>query len=393
MTQHGPVLEIDFDTPIDRRGTQSEKYDSLARNFGRADLLSLWVADMDFAAPACVREALRQRVQHPVFGYGHASDALLDHLLSWYQTRHGWRISPAQLSLAPGVVPSLFACVNALTGVGDRILVPTPVYPPFFSAVETNHRALVQSPLLRTTDGYALDLARLEREAKAGAKMLLLCNPHNPVGRVWRVDELQALIDLALRYELVVVSDDIHCDLVYPEHTYTPLAKLAPQELRLITAISPSKTFNIPALNVSSLVVSHPADLRAIQEVFARTAIYPGQPLSYLATEAAYTGGAPWLDRLLTYLDGNRRWVHEAVSTLPGIRCSLPEASCLLWLDCRELDLDAAALRRFFIEDAGLALNDGVSFGQGGEGYMRLNFGTQRALLERAIAQLRSALR
>lgn len=384
--------EIPFDTHIDRVGTQCEKYDGRKRVFGRDDVLALWVADMDFAAPACVREALARRMQHPVFGYSFAANEVLDSLCGWFERRHRWRIDAAQLMLTAGVVPSLFACVNALTDEGDAILVPTPVYPPFFTAVTSNHRRLVQSPLLETDDGYCLNLEHLEREAKAGAKMLVLCNPHNPVGRVWRPDELRQLIDLALRYAMIVVSDDIHCDLVYAGHTYTPLATLAPPELRLITAVSPSKTFNIPGLNLSGLVVSHASDKAAIETVFARAYVNIHNPLSLTAFEAAYTHGDAWLDSLLNYLDGNRRWMHKALNHLDGVETQLPEATCLMWLNCRSLALNDTDLARFFIDQAQVGLNPGYSFGEGGESFMRLNFGTQRRVLEKAWAQLKAAM-
>src|SRR5690606_9285559 len=224
-------MTFDFDTPIDRAGSACEKWDGRQAKFGRADVIPLWVADMDFAAPPCVQEALAARLAHPVFGYSYPQASLFDALYGWFARRHQWQIVPEQVLLTPGVVPSLFAAVQALTEVDDTVLVPTPVYPPFFAAVEQSGRRLVQSLLLRSGSGYQLDFDHLEQAAKAGAKMLLLCSPHNPVGRVWRVDELTRLIDLALRHRLILVSDDIHCDLTYPGVPHVPLATLAPPEL------------------------------------------------------------------------------------------------------------------------------------------------------------------
>lgn len=382
----------DFDVIIDRRGTHCEKYDQRVSKFGRADVTPLWVADMDFAAPECVQHALAERAAHPIFGYSFPADTLREAIFNWYQVRHNWQIDAAQWFLTPGVVPSLFASVNALTEAGDSILVPSPVYPPFFAAVEKNGRHLVPSPLLDTPAGYTLDFDHLEKAATAGAKMLLLCSPHNPVGRVWTQAELGRLIELALRHDLIVVSDDIHCDLVFPGQQHLPLAKLAPPELRLLTAVSPSKTFNIPGLNMASLVVSHAADRAAVQAVFARAHINSGNPFTLAAFEAAYTDGAGWLDGLLDYLAGNRELVKTRIDAMHGVNTRLQQASCLMWLDCRELGLNDAQLRRFFVESAGLGLNPGKDFGPGGEGFMRLNIGTQRVQLEAALDQLNAAL-
>lgn len=307
---------FNFDTPIDRTQTHCEKYGSRLAKFGRADVIPLWVADMDFAAPPCVQEALAQRLAHPVFGYSFAPDSLYESLYGWFERRHNWQIEPAQLMLTPGVVPSLFASIQALTNKGDGVIVPTPVYPPFFSAVKKSERELIVSPLKETDAGFELDFELLEQQAKQ-AKMLLLCSPHNPVGRVWTQTELEQLIALALRHDLIIVSDDIHCDLVLRtpsaegqgpsahqssrqtlgsrhQTNHTPLATLAPKALRLVTCISPSKTFNIPGLNLSALTASHAADKKAIQQVFGKLHINPFNPLNMTAFEAAYTGGDAW---------------------------------------------------------------------------------------------------
>jgi cystathionine beta-lyase len=384
--------DFDFDAVIDRTHTHCEKYDGRQQKFGRADVIPLWVADMDFAAPPCVREALVERAAHPVYGYTFPGDSLLENLLGWYQRRHHWQINPDQLLLTSGVMPSLFAAVNALTEPGDSILVPTPVYPPFFAAVETNHRRLVQSPLPYTEGGYRLDFDHLEQEARNGARMLLLCSPHNPVGRVWRECELKQLIDLALHHQLIIISDEIHCDLAYPGHTHIPLASLAPTELRWLTAISPSKTFNMPGLNLSALVVSHDADRKAVKDVLARSHVNPFNPFTLAAFEAAYGQGDAWLDALRGYLDGNRRFILQELACMRGIVAQSPEATCLVWLDCRQLGMNDWQLRDFFIRKAGLGLNEGNSFGLGGAGFMRLNIGTRRALLAQAMTSLAANL-
>lgn len=385
------MQEISFDTPIERSGSGAIKYDLRLERFGRADIMPLWVADMDFAAPACVRQALAERLNHPIFGYSQAQERLYESLFGWFARRHSWHIDPAQLMLTPGVVPSLYAAVQALTNPGDAVLVPSPVYPPFLSAVTQTGRRLIQSPLLETQTGFGFDFEHLEQQA-AEAKMLLLCSPHNPAGRIWSTDELNRLIDIALRHELVLVSDEIHCDLSYPGNKHICLARLAPPELRLLTAISPSKSFNIPGLNLSALVTAQETDRKALEGYFERQHLSPFNPLSMTAFTAAYEQGDAWLDSLRDYLAGNRALVAELLAREPRIRCHLPEASCLLWLDCRGLGLKPKVLRDFFIHQAGLGLNDGPSFGQGGEGFMRLNIGTQRKVLETAMRQLAGAL-
>lgn len=383
--------KINFDQEIDRVGTQCEKYDGRQAKFGTDDVLPLWVADMDFAVAPGIQQALTNRASHPLYGYTYADDEVIASQINWFLRRHNWKIDPKQLMLTPGVVPSLFAAVNALTAPGDGVIVITPVYPPFFSAVTNNGRQLIVSRLQYTKEGYRLDFEALERQAKK-AKVLLFCNPHNPVGRVWQQEELTELVGLAVRHNLIVVSDDIHCDLVYEGNQYTPLPILSPPELRLITAISPSKTFNIPGLNLSGLVVSHQADQQAIQKVFARAQVNPFNPFSIAAFKAAYQTGDAWLDQLLTYLDSNCLWVKEQINSLDGIETSLPEATCLMWLDCRNMSLTDEKLADFFVKKAKLGLNNGISFGPGGSGFMRLNIGTQQAVLGQAMIQLKDAL-
>lgn len=388
------MTQFDFDTALSRQQTNCEKYDGRLAKFGREDVIPLWVADMDFAAPPAVQEALSARLAHPIFGYSFAPEALYQALYSWFAKRHNWEINPAQVMLTPGIVPSLFASIQALTEKGDGILVPTPIYPPFFAAVKQSERRLLACPLQHEQNHYQLDFAALEQLAPQ-AKMLLLCNPHNPVGRVWNQHELEQLIALALKHQLIIVSDDIHCDLVLTAKAkYVPLATLAPPELRLVTAVSPSKSFNIPGLNLAAAVVSHPADKQALQRVFGRLSVNPYNPLNMTAFTAAYAQGEAWLEALIKYLSANCDSVLTALAA-SKIHCQRPEATALMWLDCRQLNLTPAELQQFFVMQAGLGLNDGPSFDpyhQGGDGFMRLNLGTQQSLLKQALSQLNDAL-
>lgn len=376
--------EIDFDVPIERAGSGCEKYDSRLETFGRADVIPLWVADMDFAAPACAREALEGRVNHPIYGYAKAPDSLVEAFCGWHERRHQWRIDPAHVLWSPGTVPILVAAILALTEPGDSVLVPSPVYPPFFASAESNGRKLITSPLLVEDGAYHLDFEHLERQA-AASKILLLCSPHNPVGRVWRPEELDRLAEIALRHQMVIVSDEVHADLVFSGHQHTPFALRAPSELRLVSAVSQAKTFNLSGMGLSAAVVSNPADHKAIRQVFERLHLNPYNPLSMAAYEAAYHGADAWVDTLLVYLDSNRQWLHKTLSSAPELQPYMPDATYLMWVDARQMGKDDAELQRYFVEEKGLGLTSGHLFGPGGSGHLRVNFGTRRDLL-RSIA-------
>lgn len=386
------TTEFNFDRPMQRAGMGSQKFDGRSDVFGRADVIPLWVADMDFAAPPSALAALRERIVHPFFGYQVPDEALLAAFCGWHQRRHQWNIDPAHIMWSPGTMPIVVAAVLALTEPGDQVIVPAPVYPPFFGSVTRNKRTLVTHPLRTAGGAYGFDFEALERQAAKGAKMLLLCSPHNPVGRVWGVEELDQLIDLALRYQMVIVSDDVHADLVYPGAHYTPLGIRAPDELRLVTALSQAKPFNMPGMGLSAAVVSNRQDYSAMRRIFKRLHLSAYNPLTMAAYEAAYRDGDAWLDALLVYLDGNRRWLFDALSELPGLEPVMPESTYLMWVDNGGLGKTDAELKRFFVEEAGLGLTTGASFGPGGSGYMRWNFGTQRSVLEHAVSQLRGAL-
>jgi cystathionine beta-lyase len=387
-------LSIDFDRPISRRGTASVKHDGRAAYFGTPDVLPLWVADMDFAAPEAVTRALAERAAHPVYGYSFYPDSLYDALMDWLKNRHGWEVQREWIMMAPGVVPSLFATVLAFTQQDESVIVQPPVYFPFFSAVTTNGRRLVENPLRLENGRYTMDFDQLEQCAADGARLLLLCSPHNPVGRVWNSTELEEILRIARRYDLAILSDEIHADLVYPESRHTVLAKLAGDGDKLITAVAPSKTFNIPGLGLSSLIVPDPAQRDALRNIFDSLHVANTNPFSIAAFEAAYRGGEAWLDSLLVYLRDNRDYVGDYLRTnLPDIRLIQPEGTYLLWLDCHGLGMNDAQLREFFVQQAGVGMNPGISFGQGGNGFMRLNIASPRNVIADALERIANALR
>lgn len=386
-------MTFDFDRPIERAGTASLKWDGRVGQFGDPDVLPLWVADMDFAAPGPVTRALTERAAHPVYGYTLFTDELFAAMADWMRDRHGWAIERDWVIMAPGVVPSLSATVLALTQPGDGVIVQPPVYAPFFSVVRANDRRVVENPLRIGPAGYRFDLEHLERCAAEGARLLILCSPHNPVGRVWSTEELGALLEIARRYGLVVLSDEIHHDLCLPGEVHRPLACLTDDPAAVITAVAPSKTFNIPGLGLSALICPDPEQRRALRRVFDGFHVSASNPFSVAAFTAAYREGGPWLDALLPYLEGNRDLALEVIANrLPGIAAVRSEGTYLLWLDCRGLGLGDAALRAFFIERAGLGLSPGTIFGTGGSGHMRLNLGAPRTVIGQALGQLAAAL-
>lgn len=384
-------MSIDFDQRINRAGTGSEKFDARERIFGRHDVIPLWVADMDFAAPACVAEAVQARALHPIYGYSVVPERLFHHLLNWLDERFDWQPAREDILLSPGVVPALYAAVNALTAPGDGIIVMPPVYPPLFRAVTDNQRQLILNPLrLVEASGHAphyeIDWDGLEQCATK-ATMLLFCSPHNPVGRVWRRDELTRLLDIAERHDLIIVSDEIHADLTFTPHTV--LASLPGAARRVITTMAPSKTFNVPGLGLAWLAVNNSHHRSAISRQYAALAIHVNNPLSLVAAEAAYGHGQAWLSALLTYIKGTHDHVVARLAEHPQLPQAIAaEGSYLLWLDCRHLGITDAQLHQHFVEKAGLGLSAGVFFGDAGSGFMRLNLASPRAVIDKAISQL-----
>jgi cysteine-S-conjugate beta-lyase len=387
-----PVSGYDFDSEIDRGGTASLKYDGRTNMFGREDVIPLWVADMDFAAPPAVTRALLRRAAHPVYGYTLFPDSLYQSLIEWLWRRHGWEVRRDWIMMCPGVVPSLHAAVMAFAEPGEQVIVQPPVYFPFFSAVTSTGRQLAHSPLRLGDSRYEVDFDQLEQCA-AKARLLLLCSPHNPVGRVWSKPELQHILRIAEKHDLVIFSDDIHADLVYPGNRHHMLAALSEGSARIVTAVAPSKTFNIPGLNLSALIVPDADSRRALAGVLDMMHISASNPFSIAAFEAAYRDGGAWLDALVVYLRETRDFVAGYLAAhVPEIRLLEPEGTYLLWLDCRalkvDLGMDDAQLRRFFVQEAGVGMSPGTLFGDTGTGFMRMNIGAPRHVIRTALEKI-----
>ncbi len=401
-----------FDQVILREGSQSLKYDAKLQTFGTNDVMPMWVADMDFAVPGAVTKSLQARSKHPIFGYSIAPESLYEALMDWLLAKHHWQVKREWIVLTPGVVPSLNIVVAALTAENAGVIVQPPVYFPFFSAVINQNRRLIENPLALIADEsgdlqYKMDLAQLDACAK-DANMLLLCSPHNPVGRVWRKDELVSLLAIANKHDLIILADEIHADLVYENSQHYSLSCLAHQSERLfiseqasvsnqshriITAVSPSKTFNIPGLGLSALIVPNAAHRQAIQSHLNKMGVSVTNPFNLVAFEAAYREGGDWLNALIPYLQSTVEWAIAFIKeNLPKINVISPQGTYLLWLDCRKLSLDDAALNQFFIQEAKLGLSPGGMFGRGGEGFMRMNIGTTKANVIAALIRLKCAL-
>jgi cystathionine beta-lyase len=386
-------MSFDFDQPIDRRGSHALKFDGRRQKFGSDEVSPLWVADMDFAAPPRVVEALRERARHPIYGYTQFPESLQQALIGWCMRRHRWHVERDWLVPASGVLAALSAAMQACTDAGDAVIVQPPVYPGFFRAVEDAGRRLLHNPLREIGGRYTMDLAQLEQQARDGARALLLCNPHNPGGRAWSPDELGEVLHIARRHDLTVIADEVHGDLALPGTIHCPLGSLTQADDRVVSVLSPSKTFNLQGLGLSMLVASR-GDLRgALPKAVAAAHLGDASPFASAAAEAAWREGDAWLDALKLYLGGTRDFVAGFLrERLPAIRMEPPQAGYLLWLDCRGLGMDDVALRDFFIHRCKLGLNPGNEFGPGGSGFMRMNIGTPRRNVEAALESVVAVL-
>ena len=372
-------MKYDFDKTIDRRATNSYKWDSAPEG-----VLPMWVADMDFRTAPAIIDALQKRVAHGIFGYTRVPDAYYDAVTSWFSRRHGWDIDREWIIYTSGVVPAVSAVIKALTVPGDKVIVQTPVYNCFFSSIRNNGCEIVSNPLRRTADTYKMDFDALERcAADPRAKVMLLCNPHNPAGRVWTPDELTWLGNICLRNGVTVVADEIHCELVYQGFKYTPFASLSDAFLhRSVTCVSPSKAFNIAGLQIAN-IVAFDNDLRSrIDKAININEVCDVNPFGVAATIAAYNEGEEWLNQLVDYLHGNYEAMAEfcrrELAEFPITRL---EGTYLVWMDCSSLGMSSDALEHALLDDARLWLNAGTMYGAEGEGYMRWNIACPRSVM------------
>jgi cysteine-S-conjugate beta-lyase len=384
-----------FDATIERRGTDSVKWDGLKDIYGEADLLPLWVADMDFQVAEPIVKAIKEKVDNCVFGYPTVPDSLYASIIEWCKKRHGWELEQGWITFTSGVVPALSTIINAFTNPGDKIIIQSPVYPPFKDLVIKNDRTLIENPLKLQDQYYKMDFADLEEKIDEHVKLIIICSPHNPVGRVWKNDELQKLAEICLKHNILMVSDEIHSDLIYTGHKHIPLASLSPKiAQQTITCIAPSKTFNLAGLQTAMTIIPNENLRKKFNEYKIRQGVYFTNTLGLVATEAAYSEGGAWLDELLEYVAGNLAFLNEYIEEeLPEIQVIQPEGTYLVWLDFRELKLNEKELARFMVEKAKVALNDGYKFGPGGGGFIRMNLACSRSILEEALQRIERAIK
>ncbi|QCJ43939.1 putative C-S lyase [Bacillus sp. S3] len=383
-----------FNEKIDRLKTSSVKWELTKDIFGEADLWPMWVADMDFKPPQAVIDAIKSRVDHGIFGYTFVPPSTAGAITDWLQKRHQWEVSPTWLLYCSGVVQAISAAIQSFTAEGDRILLQAPVYTPFFDMIKKNNRIVVNSPLILVNEKYEIDFASFEQELQQGCKLFLLCSPHNPGGRVWGRDELLKIGELCLKYNCLILSDEIHSDIIFREFKHIPIASLSSELYeRVITLVAPSKTFNLAGLQASAVIIKN-EDLRnQFLGTLTRQGIFSLNTFGIIGMEAAYREGEPWLEQLIDYLQGNKDNVLDYLHDhLPEITCVQSEGTYLLWLDCRKLNISDAELHQLLIEKGKLALEPGTKYGPGGEGFVRMNIACPREDVIEGLNRLKKAL-
>lgn len=386
---------FDFDEIIDRRNTDSIKYDFALKRGKPEGLLPLWVADMDFKAPDCVTRALEEKIRHGIFGYSDVQGDYFDVLKEWFSARFGWDIQPGWLVKTPGVVYAICTAIRALTNKGNAVLIQQPVYYPFSESVRINERKLVVNQLVYSGGQYCIDFEDFERKiTENGVKMFILCNPHNPVGRVWTKDELISMGDICKKYGVTVVSDEIHADFVYPGNEHIIFADLKPGfEDITVTCTAPTKTFNLAGLQVSNIFIVNAGLRSAFRREIVKSGYSQLNAMGLVACKAAYAGGGEWLEELKSYLCGNLDYLRDYLKrNIPHVRLVEPQGTYLVWLDFNTLGLNDDEIDDLIVNKARLWLDAGTMFGAGGEGFARINIACPRSMLRQALSQLAQAV-
>ncbi len=388
------MKQYNFDEIIDRRSSDAVKVDKLKEVFGKSDLIPLWVADMDFRTPDFITDAIRKRCDHGLFGYTVASDDYYNSIINWVEKKHNWKIAREWLSYIPGIVRGIAFAVDCFTHEGDKVIIQSPVYHPFRLVPEALRREIISNPLKLVEGKYQMDFEHLETIIDEKCKLLILCSPHNPGGMVWDKETLQKLADICTKHNILIVSDEIHAEMVYPQFMHHPFPTVSEKAASCsITFMAPSKTFNIAGIVSSYSIIPNEQIRTKFYDFLEARELGDGTIFAYEATKAAYQQGADWLVELVSYIMENLAFVSDSITEyIPQIKVYKPQASFLVWLDCRDLKLNQEQLVDLFVNKAGLALNDGTMFGQEGEGYMRLNIGCPRSVLELALNNLKSAI-
>ena len=388
-------MKSQFDKIVDRRGTGALKTDVIKETFGKEDLIPLWIADMDFETPDVVRKAVEERLKHQIYGYTGAQAGYWQSIIQWERDINDWKIKREHLAYIPGIVRGITFAIHCFTSPGDLVMVQPPVYMPFMNLVKNNGRRLVFNPLKFAGGNYEMNLDEMESIcSELKPKMFILCNPHNPSGRVWSAETLAKVADICCRHNVLVISDEIHGDMPLFGHRYTPFQKVSDTAADIsICFKAPSKTFNIAGFASSHCIVPNPRIRKTFFDYMEANELDSPLFISAVATEAAYKGARKWREEMLEYVEENVNFVEDYLREhMPLLSIVRPQASFLIWLNCSKLALDHDSLVSLFIDKAGLALNDGEAFGPGGEGFMRMNVGCPRSVLEKALGQLEKAL-
>jgi cystathionine beta-lyase len=400
-------MKYDFDTEISRAGTNAAKWEFIQEGkdlhhrehtdkfYGENRILPMWVADMDFACPQPVVDALVARAQHGIFGYTAPTGSYYSAVNSWMKRRQGWDLEPEWVCITPGVVPALNMLIRTFVPPGEKVLIQPPVYHPFFHAIENNQASLVANALAYDNRRYHMDFADLEEKAQDPAvKMAMLCSPHNPVGRVWTRDELLRFGEICLKNDVLIVSDEIHADLIYQGTVFTPFASLGEDLFqKAIVCTAPSKTFNLAGLKTSNIVIPDEGLRAEFKKTLGSNGLGGINPFGLVATEAAYTHGEEWLDQVLVYIEDNLHFLEDFVAQhIPQIGVVRPEGTYLVWLDCRALGLDKWELKNFMLGEARVYMDEGFIFGPEGEGFERMNIACPRSILADALERIKNAI-
>lgn len=384
-----------FDEVVDRSGTHSFKYDLSKKIFGTEDILSMWIADMDFKTPDFIVEAIKQRADHEIYGYTLTPESFYNSLIDWMKIRHQWEIKKSWISFSPGIVPAVAISVLAFSHPGDKIIIQPPVYSPFASMVKLNGRQLENNALILKDGQYKIDFEDLERRIDSRTRMIIFCSPQNPTGRVWEEDELRKLGEICVRKNILILTDEIHCDLVYADNKHIPFASLSEDIAKnCISTVAPTKTFNVPGLYTSAVVIPNLKLKAEFDRVVTNLNLHNANVFGLAAWDAAYQKGHEWLDQLLVYLKGNIEYVKSYFSNhAPKLKVIDAQGTYLLWLDFTEFGMTDKELRDFMIHKAKVGTNDGPTFGPGGNGFQRLNIGVSRSIVEKACERIANAIK
>ncbi len=384
-------MKYNFDRVINRKNNYSAKWSEMDINFGNNDLLPMWVADMDFMSPDFIMDTLKSRLDQGIFGYTTRPSSYIESISNWLDNRFNFKIKKDWLLYSPGVVTTISLAIQSFTNENDKIMIQQPVYSPFSSVVTNNNRELVVSPLKKLDDcSYVMDFDDIESKIK-DVKIFILCNPHNPVGRVWSKEELKKLGDICLKYNVKVISDEIHSDIIYKNNKHTPFASICSDFAQnSITCMAPTKTFNLAGLQSSFAIIPNESDYKVLSDTFSKLDLKRNNAFSLVATEASYNYGEDWLGELLTYLEENIYYSIDFINrNIPSIKVKKPQGTYLLWLDFNELNIDDKLLSDTLINIGKVALNPGYSFGIGGKGFFRLNLACPRYMLEDALNRIK----